>query len=65
VDFAIRLELHEVWKKIPSPREGTGEQATGKLSDRLTEVLESDDHAVGVLWALLAGRGDQPRAAAW
>src|SRR5690242_4588672 len=62
VDSAIRLELHEVWKKIPSGPEGAGERATGKLSDRLTEVLERDDHAVRVLWALLAGRGDQPRA---
>src|SRR5215470_6269444 len=66
VDSAILLELHEVWKKIPLRRAGAGagaaERAPGNLSDRLTEVLESDDHAVGVLWALLAGRGDQPRA---
>ena len=62
VDFAIRLELREVWEKVLSPRERAGEKATSKLSDRLTEVLERDDHAVGMLWALLAGRGDQPRA---
>jgi hypothetical protein len=62
VDFAVGLELREVWKKARSPREGAGEQATGKLSDRLTEVLERDEHAVGVLWALLAGHGDRPRA---
>jgi hypothetical protein len=62
VDFAIDLELRELRKKVPSPRRGAGEPATGKLSDRLTEVLESDDHAAGVLWALLAGRGDQLRA---
>jgi hypothetical protein len=54
VDFAIGLELREVWKRVPSPRKGEGEQATGEFSDSLTEVLESDDHAVGVLWALLA-----------
>jgi hypothetical protein len=62
VDLAIGLELREVRKKVPSPRKGEGEQATGEFSDRLTEVLESDDHAAGVLWALLAGHSDQPRA---
>jgi hypothetical protein len=62
VDFAIGLELREVRKKVPSPRNGEGERAAGEFGDRLTKVLESDDHAVDVLWALLAGRGDQPRA---
>src|SRR5689334_2198794 len=62
VDVAIGLELHEVWKKAVSPQEQAGEQATGELSDRLTEVLEGDEHAVEVLWALLAGGGDRPRA---
>src|SRR5262249_61677462 len=66
VDSAILRERREVGKKMPWRRAGAGagaaERAPGNLSDRLTEVLESDDHAVGVLWALLAGRGDQPRA---
>ena len=62
VDFAVGLELREVRKKVPAPRKGEGERDTGEFSDRLTEVLESDDHATGVLWALLAGHGDQPRA---
>src|SRR6185312_12448415 len=62
VDFAIGLELREVRKKVPSPRNGEGGQAAGEFGDRLTKVLEGDDHAVDVLWALLAGRGDQPRA---
>jgi hypothetical protein len=62
VDLAVGLELLEVWKKVPSPRKGEGEQAAGEYSDRLAEALESDDHAVGVLWALLAGPGDRPRA---
>lgn len=61
VDFAVRLELHEVLKGL-SLRDGAGKQAAGQLSDRLTEVLEGDDHAVGVLWALLAGCDDQPHA---
>jgi len=62
VDVAICVELHKVWQKGLSSRDGAGGHATGKLSDRLTEVLESDEHAVGVLWALLAGHGDQPQA---
>ncbi len=62
VDFAICLELCEACKKGLAIRDEAGQQATGKLSDRLTEVLEGDDHAVGVLWALLAGGGDQPDA---
>src|SRR5215471_13135698 len=61
-DLAIRFELREVRKKVPSPQKGEGEQATGEFRDRLTEVLESDDRASAVLWALLAGDGDQPRA---
>jgi hypothetical protein len=60
VDTAVLLELREVRKKVP--RRSPGELAADELSDRLTEVLESDDHAVGVLWALLAGRDNQPRA---
>jgi hypothetical protein len=63
VDYAIRLELDAVRKKVSPPAGGAAEQATGKLTDRLAEVLESDDHAVEVLWALLAGRGrNKPRA---
>lgn len=62
VDFAVGLELREVRKKLPSPRKGEGEQAKGEFRDRLAKVLEGDDHAVGVLWALLAGHGDQPHA---
>ena len=61
VDLAIGLELRELRKKVPAPRKGEGEQPTGETSDRLAEVLESDDRAVGVLWALLAGRHDQLR----
>jgi hypothetical protein len=62
VDFAIHLELREVLKKGLSLGDGAGEQATGKLSDHLTELLEGDDHAVPVLWALLAGCDDQMHA---
>src|SRR5215510_13595136 len=62
VDVAICVELHKVWQKGLSSRDRAGGHATGKLSDRLTDVLESDEHAVGVLWALLAGHGDQPQA---
>jgi hypothetical protein len=62
IDHAVRLELHEAWKKGLAQRNGSPEKAPGKLGDRLTEVLERDDHAVGVLWALLAGRGDRPHA---
>src|SRR5258707_1623474 len=62
VDFAICLELREACEKGLAIRDEAGQQATGKLSDRLTEVLEGDDHAVGVLCALLAGGGDQPDA---
>src|SRR5450432_850853 len=59
VDFAILLELHEVWKKAQSLRNEAGERAADEFGDRLTEVLEGDEHAVGVLWALLAGGDDQ------
>lgn len=62
VDVAIGLELRDVWNSTLSPQERAGEPVTGKLSDRLTEALDRDDHAVEVLWALLAGRGDQPSA---
>src|ERR1700751_2563994 len=61
VDFAIGFELRELRKKVPPPRQGGGEQATGAYSDRVAEVLAADDRAVGVLWALLAGSGDGPR----
>ena len=60
VDFAVCLELYEAWGKGLSRRDGAEEQATGTLCDRLADVLEGDDHAVGVLWALLAGGGDRP-----
>src|SRR5437588_5062383 len=62
VDCAVHLELHEVLKKGLSLADGAGEQATGKLSDHLTELLEGDDHAVRVLWALLARCDDQMHA---
>src|SRR5260221_6272676 len=62
VDFAICLELREACKKGLAIRDEAGQQATGKLSDRLAEVLEGDDHAGGVLWEVLAGGGDQPDA---
>jgi hypothetical protein len=58
-DFAIHLELDEVRKGL-SLRDGAGAEGAGKLSNRLTEALERDDHAVGMLWALLAGRDDEP-----
>jgi hypothetical protein len=58
-DFAIHLELDEVRKGL-SLRVGAGAEGAGKLSNRLTEALEGDDHAVGMLWALLAGRDDEP-----
>jgi hypothetical protein len=58
VDFAIHLELDEVRKGL-SLRDGAGAEA-GKLSNRLPEALERDDHPVGMLWALLAGRDDEP-----
>lgn len=57
VDFAIHLELDEVRKGL-SLRDGAGAEGAGKLSNRLAEALERDDHAVGMLWALLAGRDD-------
>jgi hypothetical protein len=62
VDFAIYLELHEAWRKGHPKGNGAAEQDIGKLSEHLTELLERDAHAVGVLSALLAGRGDQPQA---
>ena len=62
IDFAIYLELHEAWRKGKPEGNGTAEQDAGKLCDSLTEVLEDDDHAVEVIGALLAGRGDQPQA---
>jgi hypothetical protein len=62
VDFAVRLELNDAWRKgRPAPDVAT-EQGRGKLIDRLNEVLQRDDHAVEVLWALLAERGDQLQA---
>jgi len=61
VDFAIYLELREAWRKGNPDGNGAVED-TGKLGERLTEVLEDDDHAVGVLSALVAGRCDQPQA---
>jgi hypothetical protein len=61
VDFAILLELQEVRKKaLLLPPSAAGERPAGQLGERLTEVLEGDEHAVGVLWALLAGGEDQP-----
>src|SRR5690242_12871674 len=61
VDSAIYLEAHEVLTRV-SRRNGT--DTTAARCGRLTKVLEGDDHAVGVLWALLAGYGDQlPEAA--
>src|SRR5260221_12545774 len=41
VDFAMWLELREACKKGLAIRDGAGQQATGKLSDRLAEVLEA------------------------
>ncbi len=64
VDSAIRLELQDAWKKRHPLHDGGGNQPAGKLSDRLTEVLECDDHAVGVLWALLADCDDHLQAPA-
>jgi hypothetical protein len=64
VDFAICLELHEAWRKGGPKGNGTGGQNKGKLRERLTEVLERDAHAVGVLSALVADRGDQPQGGA-
>jgi hypothetical protein len=61
VDSAIYLEAHEVLTRV-SRRNGT--DTTAARCGRLTKVLEGDDHAVGVLWALLAGYDDQlPEAA--
>jgi len=62
VDFAIYLELREAWRKGNPKGNGAAEQDPGRLSERLAELLERDDHAVGVLGALMAGRGDHPRA---
>jgi hypothetical protein len=64
VDSAIHLELREAWGKGNPKGNGAAEQDIGKLTERLTELLEVDDHAVGVLSALVAGRGDQPQAGA-
>jgi len=54
VDFAIYLELHEAWGKGNPNGNGTAEQDIGKLTERLAELLEDDDHALGVLSALVA-----------
>src|ERR1700751_1443337 len=62
VDFAVHLELNDAWRKGRPAQGGATEQGRGKLTGHLTEVLERDDHAVGVLWALLADRGDQWQA---
>jgi hypothetical protein len=64
VDSAIRFELDAVWKKASLLTGRPGKRANGEVTDRLTQVLERDDHAVEVLWALLADRGNKPRAAA-
>jgi hypothetical protein len=62
VDLAISLELREAWRKGHPNGNAAAEQDIDKLSERLTQVLERDAHAVGVLSALLTDRGDQPRA---
>jgi hypothetical protein len=62
VDMAIYLELREAWRKGNPDGNGTAGRDTAKLSERLTELLEDDDHAVGVLSALVAGRHDQTPA---
>jgi hypothetical protein len=64
IDLAISLELREAWRKGHPNGNGTAEQDIDRLSERLTEVLERDAHAVGVLSALLTDRGDQLRAEA-
>src|SRR6516164_4141512 len=56
VDSAIALEAHGVLKRVPRRN---GADTAAARCDRLTKVLEGDDHAAGVLWALLAGYGDQ------
>ena len=47
VDSAIYLEAHEVWKRL-SRRNGA--DTTAARCDRLTKILEGDEHAMGVLW---------------
>ncbi len=70
VDLAIRLELQEVLgnqdgpdpatRNCPKPAPGEAGGAGG-AGERLRRLLEGDDHAVGVLWALLAGGDSRPR----
>src|SRR5205085_12165015 len=50
----------DAWGKRNPKGNGTAEQDIGKLTERLAELLEGDDHALEVLSALVAGRAGQP-----
>ena len=62
--MAIYLELRDAWRKGNPKGNGAAGHGTGKLSERLTELLEDDDHAAGMLAALVAGHDDQLHAGA-
>jgi hypothetical protein len=66
VDLAVRLELESLLRKEPKlatllsdTSRWDPEEVSGVLTRRLAE---GDDHAVELLWALLAGRNGQPHS---
>jgi hypothetical protein len=60
VDVAIALELRSAWNKTKPPGNGAAEYDPDQLCQRLAEAFEADEHAVGVLSALVGEHGDQP-----
>src|SRR4029450_7126621 len=65
VHLAVRLELQHIVSTEPGLLTLTA-AASEPVRDRAVErlgqlLLDRDDHAVEVLWALLAGSGTQPR----
>jgi hypothetical protein len=66
VDLAVRLELESLLRKEPKlatllsdTSRWDPDEVSGVLTRRLAE---GDDHAVELLWALLAGRNGQPHS---
>jgi hypothetical protein len=65
VDLAVREELRHVVCHAPDGEALQADQSTpqdvARVEQRLRELLTQDDnHAAKVLWALLAGRAEQP-----
>jgi hypothetical protein len=65
VDRAVREELRHIICHAPDAKALQADQSTpqdiARAEHRLRELLtQGDDHAVKVLWALLAGRDEQP-----